>query len=520
LYKKISDYGIIGNLRSVALVGLDGSIDWLCLPRIDSQSVFAALLDERKGGRFAVSPVGDWDSVAEYIPDTNILVTRFRTRTGVVRVTDFMAVPSRGEEESEQEHHDLYRLIEVSQGHVDMGVVFDPRFDYGRVEPCLERFEGGILARAGERALTLFSNLDLHMGERNGETRWSLSQGCRVWLHLVYGSSGRAGLDLEGAEKALRETELYWQAWLKRGETGRRVDLGPYQKLVNRSALLLKLLYYGPTGAIAAAATTSLPEEIGGFRNWDYRYTWIRDTSFTLQALFDLGHLSETQGYLRWIEELVLRHGAGKLQIMYGLGGEADLPEEELDHLDGFKGSRPVRIGNGAAKQRQLDIYGEVMDAALKLSDYVGKIDSAIWPLLCEICDYVADHWQERDSGIWEIREEPQHFVYSKVMCWVALDRGLTIARRYGFPGDKEEWEKARAGIKEEVLERGWSAEKGAFVQHYDTDLLDSSNLLIPIVGFLPFDDPRVVSTIEAIQRGVSPFPGSSRGMEATSGKP
>ena len=265
--------------------------------------------------------------------------------------------------------------------------------------------------------------------------------------------------------------------------------------------LVLKLLYYNPTGTIAAAATTSLPEEIGGTRNWDYRYTWVRDTSFTLQALFNLGHLSETHRYLRWIEKLLSEHGAGKMQIMYGLRGEEDLPEEELLHLDGYKGSRPVRIGNGAAKQRQLDIYGEIMDAALKLSDYVGKIDIKIWSLLRDVCDYAVEHWQEKDSGIWEVRDGPYHFVYSKVMCWVALDRGITIAKRYGFPANLKTWKETKTKIKGEVLRRGWNEDKQSFVQHYETDALDSSILLMPILGFLPFDDPRILSSIEAIKR-------------------
>ncbi|HDZ84537.1 MAG TPA: glycoside hydrolase family 15 protein, partial [Nitrospirae bacterium] len=262
-----------------------------------------------------------------------------------------------------------------------------------------------------------------------------------------------------------------------------------------------KGLYYEPSGAIAAAATTSLPEEVGGVRNWDYRYTWVRDASFTLQALFNLGHLSETEGYLRWIERLLSEHGAARMQIMYGLRGEENLPEEELSHLDGYKGSRPVRIGNEAAKQRQLDIYGELLDSALKLSRYVGKVDSEIWPFLRGICNHVVDHWKDRDSGIWEVRGGPFHFVYSKVMCWVALDRGIIIAKRYGFPADIKKWERTRDKIKEEVLEKGWNEKKQAFVQHYDTDALDSSNLLLPVLGFLPFDDQRVVSTVEAIRR-------------------
>jgi hypothetical protein len=282
------------------------------------------------------------------------------------------------------------------------------------------------------------------------------------------------------------------------------VHLGHYQPLVDRSALLLKLLQFEETGPIAAAATTSLPEEIGGVRNWDYRYTWVRDTTFTLDALFDLGHLSEIENYLKWIVRLLSSRGATGLRVMYGLRGEEKLPEFELAHLDGYKGSRPVRIGNRAAEQRQLDIYGELMDSALKLSGYAGKIDFTIWPLLRGLCDDVVSHWREKDQGIWEMRCDARHFTFSKVMCWVALDRGITIARRYGFPADLETWEREKTAIRAEVLEKGWSREKGAFVQHYAADDLDASNLLIPRFGFLPFEDPRIVSTVEAIARELS----------------
>jgi len=282
------------------------------------------------------------------------------------------------------------------------------------------------------------------------------------------------------------------------------VNLGHYQPMVDRSALVLKLLQFEEAGTIAAAATTSLPEEIGGTRNWDYRYTWVRDTSFILEALFNLGHLSETEGYLRWVERLISEYGAERMQVMYGLRGQEELPEYELDHLEGYKGSRPVRIGNKAATQRQLDIYGEIMDAALRLSHYVGKIDYTMWPVLRDICDYVVKHWGEKDKGIWEVRSGPHSFVYSKIMCWVALDRGITIARRYGFPAELPRWEETREAIKQEVLAKGWSVKKRSFVQHYDTEALDSSNLIIPIFGFLPFEDPRVVSTIEATERELS----------------
>lgn len=504
MYKKISDYGIIGDLHSIALVGLDGSIDWMCLPHIDSPSIFGALLDDKKGGRFSITPVDEWDSVAEYIPGTNILQTRFRTRTGVMQITDFMHVKASGREEFEEEGQQLYRLIEISEGEVKAAIVFDPQFDYARTATRLEENGDGIIAKGNNKTIALSSSRKINISDGTVHGDWSLSRGEKVWLNLRFGEGEPDKLDQEKAEKALKDTETYWKNWLNISETGRTIRLGPYKDMVERSALVLKLLYYEPTGTIAAAATTSLPEEIGGVRNWDYRYTWVRDTSFTLQALFNLGHLSETEGYIRWIEKLLSEHGAEKMQIMYGLRGEGDLPEEELNHLDGYKGSRPVRIGNSAAEQKQLDIYGELMDAVLKLSDYVGKIDAKIWPFLRDVCDYVVDHWRDKDSGIWEVRGGPYEFVYSKVMCWVALDRGMIIAKRYGFPADLKKWERTSDEIKDEVLKKGWNEKKKAFVQHYETDILDSSNLLIPILGFLPFSDPKVISTVEAIQREIS----------------
>ena len=496
MYKKISDYGIIGNMHSVALIGLDGSIDWLCLPHIDSPSVFGALLDDRKGGRFSVSPVSEWDSAAEYLSRTNILVTRFRTRSGSMEVIDFMPV-----DREEEERHELYRCVRVLKGSMVVRMLFEPRFRYAHTRTVIERAANGAVARGEDECMALSCNYGVVIEGDGACSEWSLAEGDRVWIRLEYGTDHPGELDVAKAEASLKDTEAYWREWLGTSETGRTIELGPYKDMVERSALLLKLLYHRPAGSIAAAATTSLPEEIGGVRNWDYRYTWVRDTSFTLQALFNLGHLSEMEGYFSWIRGVLLKHGADKLQIMYGLHGETELPEEELGHLDGYKGSRPVRIGNAAAGQKQLDIFGEIMDAALTLSDYAGKIDYGLWPLLSGLCDYVVGHWRDEDSGIWEIRGGPYHFVYSKVMCWVALDRGITIAHRYGFPADLEVWEKTRQEIREEILEKGWNQGKASFVQHYGTDALDASALLFPLLGFLPFDDPRIVSTIEAIQR-------------------
>jgi GH15 family glucan-1,4-alpha-glucosidase len=501
LYKKISDYGIIGNLRTVALIGLDGSIDWLCLPFLDSPSAFGALLDDEKGGRFRICPQGEYDSVARYISGTNILVTSFRTSQGTVRLTDFMPVDEeRARDESAPV--EIYRHLEAVEGRVDMELILEPRCDYARAgEPEIEIAPEGVVASGGGMSVLLASELEMEKAKGRCSARWTLQEGQRVWFRLSHGD-GSGPLHAEEADRLLTGTSMYWKRWLAARETGRSFELGQRTEMMDRSALVLKLLHYAPTGAIAAAATTSLPEVIGGERNWDYRYTWVRDASFTLQALFDLGHLSETENYLKWMEGL-MRRGSGVegMKIMYGLRGEEDLREVELGHLDGYKGSRPVRIGNGAAEQVQLDIYGELLDASLKLSDYVGKISSDSWPFLRDVCSLVVRRWREPDAGIWEIRGGPYHFVYSKLMCWVALDRGITIAGRYGFRADLKGWQSARKEIRQEILERGWSSSKQAFRQHYDTDALDASVLLIPVLGFLPPDDPRVVSTVEAVGR-------------------
>ncbi|MEJ2254617.1 MAG: glycoside hydrolase family 15 protein [Nitrospirota bacterium] len=501
MYKKISEYGIIGDLHSVALVAPDGSIDWMCLPYIDSGSIFGALLDDQKGGRFRVRPAAEeWDSSVRYLPGTNILETDFRTREGVARMVDFMPVVLEGE--AREVRHELLRRIDCAEGTIAMEVLFDPRFDYARAETVLAMGpRGGIVARGGGEKLGLAASRHLELGEDGrGRARWGLKRGDRVWLNLRYGAEDLCMCDPEEAEEAFRRTEEYWHRWLAKSETGRAVDLGPYGEMVERSALVLKLLYYAPTGTVAAAATTSLPEEIGGVRNWDYRFTWVRDTSFTLEALFNFGHMSETEGYLRWVETLLRETGPEGLRVLYGLRGETDITEEELGHLEGYRGSRPVRVGNAAGGQRQLDIYGELMDAALKLSDYVGRVGLGMWPFLKGICDYVTEHWRESDNGIWEVRDGPYHYVYSKVMCWVALDRGVTMARRYGFPADLEKWLRVQEEIKEEVLEKGWSRKKQAFLQHYGGKALDASALLIPLMGFLPHDDPRVASTLEAVR--------------------
>ena len=504
MYKKISDYGIIGNSQTAALVGNDGSIDWLCLPSFDSPSVFGALLDKSKGGRFMVSPRENWDSTAAYLPGTNILTTIFRTPKGRVRLTDYMPVALEGCPEKELPHQKLIRRVEALEGKPGISLHLDPRFDYGRATAIVKTEGLKAVARSSDQVLTLQATKPgLKVEDERVVADWDLESGDEIWLCLDFGMENPEEVMPQKALESLEETRSFWHDWLARSETRQDFDFGPFRDMVERSSLVLKLLDFAPTGAILAAPTTSLPEEIGGGRNWDYRFSWIRDSALTVQALFNIGHLSEMERYLNWLEKFVCE-GEGHLQVLYGLRGETQLIEMELPHLDGYKGSRPVRIGNEAYRQRQLDIYGEILDAALRLSNYAGKISFSMWPFLRTLCDTVVKDWQEKDAGIWEVRGGPYHFVYSKVMCWVALDRGLTIARRYGFPADLGRWDACRDEIRKEVLHKGWSERRKSFVQHYDSEELDASVLLIPFYGFLPYDDPRMVSTVAAIEKDLT----------------
>ncbi|NDY42289.1 DUF547 domain-containing protein [Dissulfurirhabdus thermomarina] len=496
-YHPIETYGAIGNLHTIALVGPDGSIDWLPAPHLDAPGVFAAILDDEKGGRFRIAPTAPFDTAARYLAGTNILVTAFRTRAGEAELTDFMPVDEDG---GGRPPSRLLRRLECTRGEIEVEAFFEPRFDYARAATRV-RLEapGRLAAEGGGGRLDLATPFPMEIEGAGARGRAVLRRGDVLWWGLDYGP-GPAPPAPEACERCLEATRNFWRRWLETRETGRRPWFGPWTPLMERSALVLKLLQFRPSGAVAAAATTSLPEEIGGGRNWDYRFTWIRDASLTLQALYELGHLEEMERYFGWIEERFKHRSARDLRIMYGLRGEEDLREDVLGHLEGYKGSAPVRIGNAAAGQQQMDIYGEILDAALRLSNYAGKIRPDLWPFLRSVCDHVAAHWREPDSGIWEVRGPPAHFVHSKVMCWVAMDRGLTIARRYGFACDRRAWAATRDAIRDEVLRRGWNPARGAFVQRYESDTLDAACLRLPLVGFLPFDDPRVRATVEAVQ--------------------
>jgi GH15 family glucan-1,4-alpha-glucosidase len=503
MYKKIGAYGIIGNLHSAALVGLDGSIDWLCLPHLDSPSVFGALLDHARGGRFSIHPLQEYDATASYLCETNVLVTRFRTRTGVFRVTDFMPAGEEAEETGGGRHR-LYRFLEVEKGNVEVGMLFEPRFDYGRRQTDLQAQGSGIIARSGEESLDLSATHPVGVAEGRGEGKWHLTAGDEVCVHLRYDEAGPEPVDPRQTRKLLQETVEFWRTWLERGESSHLLEYGPSRAMVLRSLLALKLLFHAPSGSIAAAATTSLPEEIGGERNWDYRYSWVRDASMTVDALWRLGYREEMHDYLRWVQKIIAQGDRQGLRIMYRLDGSMPPKEQALSHWEGYKGSKPVRIGNAASRQRQLGIYGHLMEGARRLADSEDGVTEDLWNHLRSFCDHVIAQWREPDSSIWEIRGEPRHFLHTKLMCWVALKQASEIAGKYGLPADTELWENTMQEMRQEILERGWSERLQAFVQAYGAEELDASNLLIPMMGFLPFDDPKVLATVEALRRDLS----------------
>jgi GH15 family glucan-1,4-alpha-glucosidase len=497
MYKKIEDYGLIGDMHGVALVSKDGSIDYCCLPHIDSPTVFASILDEKRGGYFSITPKGKYKVSQKYLPATNILSTTFETLTGTVEVIDFMAVSLKSDL-YEKEKHEICRLIKGIEGNVDLKIECHPRPNYAQDLPEITKKGNRYLIRSKQDAFTLIikgKHSDSVVDNNGISIETSISAGEEEMFMFIYGIKETAEIN----PNVLEETKDFWQKWLSNCESGRCRIFGEYDQLIKRSLLALKLLTFAPTGAVAAAATTSLPEVIGGERNWDYRFTWLRDSSFTLKALFSVGHISETEKYVHWLQSIYRKYGKKKLQIMYGLDGRSKLDEKELKHLDGYKGSRPVRIGNDAYNQKQFDIYGEIMDSALRLSDYAGRIDEELWPFFRRVCNHAVADWRNPDTCIWEVRSGPYHFVYSKMMCWVALDRGIKIARRYGFEGEIEIWEKIAQEIKNEVIEKGFNPELNSFVQHYETKALDASLLAMPLMGFLPIKDPKVQGTIAAI---------------------
>ncbi len=487
---RIEDYALIGDCLTAALVGKDGSIDWLCLPRFDSPACFAALLGDESNGRWLIAPEGPITSVVRrYRGDSLVLETDFETAEGAIRVVDFM--PPRGEAS------DLIRVVEGVRGRVAVRFELILRFDYGSVVPWVVRHDGGLSATAGPDRVRLVSAGGGHLRGEGFKTegRFEVAEGDRIPFVMTYYASYEPEPEPVDADEALGSTLAFWDEWSSRC----RYD-GPHRDAVLRSLITLKALTYRPTGGIVAAPTTSLPEEIGGVRNWDYRFCWVRDATFTLYALANAGYLDEAKAWRSWLHRAI----AGTpetLQIMYGIDGRRRLPEFELPWLGGYEGSKPVRMGNEAAEQFQLDVFGELAATMYECTKAGLEPTDQGWQMGTALRAALEKFWREPDDGIWEVRGPRRHFTHSKVMAWVAFDRGVRAIEEFGLEGPVDRWRAARDEIHAEVCAQGYNADRGSFVQYYGSDLLDASLLMIPMVGFLPASDPRVKGTVEAIER-------------------
>jgi GH15 family glucan-1,4-alpha-glucosidase len=511
---RIEDYAMIGNTETAALIGTNGSIDWLCAPRYDSAAFFAGLLGTEANGHWQIAPAAPVSRVTRrYLPGTLVLETEFETNEGVVRLVDAMPLS--------EDHTDLVRVVLGVRGSVQMEMRFVPRFDYGRLIPTVGQIDQGLFALAGPETVTLRTPVDLQVEKATVTASFSVSEKERVPFYLVsYPSHLPCPKAVDPFEK-LAQTESWWREW-----SGRCVYEGPHKDDVLRSLITLKGLTYKPTGAIVAALTTSLPEEIGGVRNWDYRFCWLRDGSFTLAPLIRTGYMEEAQAWRDWL----LRAIAGdpsQVQLMYGIGGEHRLPEFELPWLSGYENSKPVRIGNAAAEQFQLDIFGEVLAVAHRAwkAGLPERGDQARSPGidLASVVEIVERRWREPDEGIWEIRGARQHFTYSKVSAWTAMDRAIKIAEGTKQDVPLDRWKRVRDEIHADVLANGFDKKRNTFVQYYGGTGMDASLLLIPICGFLPGTDPRVVGTIETIQKEISSGPfvwrySTKEGMDGLAG--
>ena len=499
-YLPIEDYGIVGNMRTCALIGVNGSIDWFCCPNFDSPSVFGAILDDRKGGHFKIAPELGENAVQRqvYWPASNVLITRFLAHNGVAEIIDYMPVST---SQHPHEHNELIRRVNCVRGVVPFILECYPAFNYAREEHRTEMNDWGaaFIPKGGGSSLQLSTNIVLERDGSGVVGAFALSAGESVTFTL-----GELGddpesyhpLDDQESDALFEETVSFWRGWLSQC-----TYKGRWREMVERSALLLKLLTYEPTGAIIAAPTCSLPEDLGGTRNWDYRYTWIRDAAFTVYALLRIGFTNEASRFMHWLEQQIDPDDGDwrNIQIMYGIDGRRNLEETELTHLDGYRGSRPVRIGNGAANQLQLDIYGELMDSVYLFNRYGEPISFDFWTKLRQMTNWVCDNWRVADEGIWETRGGRQHFVYSKLMCWVMMDRALKMADLRSFPSERTRWLETRDAIYEEIMTKGWNENRQAFVQHYGSDSLDASNLIMPLVFFMSPTDPRMLSTLDAI---------------------
>ena len=498
-YLPLSDYGMLGDCRSAALVSRGGSIDWCCWPNFDSASVFGRLLDHEKGGYFAIRPVGPFRCRRRYVGPTNVLETTFETPDGMARLTDLM--PALTEDQKRRRmmpFRGILRRIEGVEGRVLLEAIYSPRPYYGQPVPRLEsRSPNDVFGQSGKILLHLRSDLPLAAEGPDVRRRFAVERGTRHYFALGFSEDAPAVYPSIGdeAEREIQMSLDFWSGW----SSTLRYS-GPYLDEVLRSALVLKLLTYAPSGAIVAAPTTSLPEHVGGVRNWDYRYCWLRDASFTVRALYELGFHTEGHAFMDWVLHATrLTHPA--LQVLYNVYGESYIPEREMSHLDGYRGSRPVRVGNNAFSQFQIDLYGEFMDALERYYNEVGTLDSDTRGLLTGAADLIARRWSEPDNGVWEMRSGRMQYVHGKVMAWAALDRAAAIARRAGIRGAVEHWERAREEIRAAVLARGFNPQLNSFVRTFGGRHVDGSLLTLPLVRFIPADDPRMVSTIEAVRR-------------------
>ncbi|MFE9636711.1 glycoside hydrolase family 15 protein [Streptomyces sp. NPDC006463] len=495
-YLPISEHGLIGDLRTAALVGTNGTIDWYCCPRFDAPSVFASILDADRGGSWELAAEVPTRTRQFYFPDTNVLITRFYAADGVAEIQDFMPVV---DESREAARHRLIRRVICVRGTLPFGARIAPRFGYGAEAHTVRTQAHEAVFESPSISLALTSTALLE------------TDGTDVWSHfkLLEGESVVFALDQIGddvrpracphaeAEVQFEATVRFWRHWL-----GRSRYRGRWREMVHRSALVLKLLTYVPTGAIVAAPTTSLPERIGGERNWDYRYVWVRDAAFCIYAMLRLGFTSEAEAFMGFLSDRGIMRGAGPngpLQIMYGIDGRTDLPESELPHLEGHLGSAPVRVGNAATKQLQLDIYGALIDSVYLYDKWGQPISSDHWDEVGAVVDWLCDHWDQPDEGVWETRGGRKNFVYSRLMCWVAIERAIRMANRRGLPADLPRWQHSRDAIYRQVMREGWSAKRGAFVQGLGDDVLDASVLMMPMAKFISPSDPKWLATLDAL---------------------